>query len=271
MSSGGPPADLGFWRDADLVQHQIISSVAAQQKRRPKVCFKGGTLLRVCWQRDYRFSEDLDFDWLDEAHGAKEEILGFFSRALSRAAKRFGGEYEVRWGAHNMKVDWEFGGRAGAMKLDVKHRDFAQVAPSMREWQVIDRYPRIPTQDKILGYTLESVFAAKLDCALSPDRAAPRDYYDLGKLMDDPAIDRHAALAEFLGRRRKHDPSFAAAGDWQSSIFDSTAAKMPALEARWNVIVGNGMIPDPAPTFDDIVSTLLDGLAGMPDIGIPER
>ena len=156
------------------MQHQIISSVATQQKRHPKVCFKGGTLLRVCWQQDYRFSEDLDFDWLDEADATKEEILDFFSRALSRAAKQFGGEYEVRWGAHNMR------------------------------------------------------------------------------------------------RRKKHDPSFPMTGDWQSSIFDSTAAKMPALEARWNVIVGNGMIPDPAPTFDNIVSTLLDELAGMPDVGIFE-
>ena len=151
LSNGGPPAGLGFWRDVDLVQHQIVASVATQQKRRPKVCFKGGTLLRMCWQQDYRYSEDLDFDWLDEADATKEEILDFFSRALSRAAKRFGGEYEVRWGAHNMKVDWEFGGRAGAMKLDVKHRDFAQVMPSMHEWPIIDRYPQIPTQNKILG------------------------------------------------------------------------------------------------------------------------
>ncbi len=248
------------------MQHQIISSVATQQKRHPKVCFKGGTLLRVCWQRDYRFSEDLDFDWLDEADANKVEILDFFSRALARAAKRFGGEYEVRWGAHNMKVDWEFGGRAGAMKLDVKHRDFAQVRPSMHEWPIIGRHPQIPTQDKILGYTLESVLAAKLDCALSPDRAAPRDYYDLSKLMADPAIDRHAALTEFLRRRELHDPSFPVTGDWQSPIFDSTTAKMPALEARWSVIVDNGLIPDPAPPFDNIVSTLLDGLTAMSDL-----
>lgn len=268
--SNGESASRGFWEDVDLVQHQIISSVATQQKRHPKVCFKGGTLLRSCWQRDYRFSEDLDFDWLAEDDATKEEIHDFFSRALSKASKRFGGEYEARWGAHNMRIDWEFGDRAGTIKLDVKHRAFDQVRPGMREWPIIDRYPQIPTGDKILGYSLESVLAAKLDCALSPDRVAPRDYYDLSRLMADPTIDRHAALSEFLRRRTLHDPSIPLTGDWQSSIFDSLTAKMAVLEARWNVIVNNGMIPDPAPQFDEIISTLLNGLAEMPDVDLPE-
>ncbi len=38
----------GDWETLDLVQHQIISAVATQQQQRPKVCFKGGTLLRAC-------------------------------------------------------------------------------------------------------------------------------------------------------------------------------------------------------------------------------
>ena len=88
--------------------------------------------------------------------------------------------------------------------------------------------------------------------------------------MADPAIDLHAALSEFLRRRKMHDPSFPVTGDWQSSVFDSTTAKMPTLEARWKVIVDDGMIPDPAPPFDNILSTLLDGLAGMPALGLSE-
>ena len=31
--------------------------------------FKGGTLLRVCGLPDYRYSEDLDFDWMGSPHG----------------------------------------------------------------------------------------------------------------------------------------------------------------------------------------------------------
>lgn len=54
------------WEPADLVQHQVVSIIAAHQQRRPRVVFKGGTLLRMCYRRHYRYSEDLDFDWVYE-------------------------------------------------------------------------------------------------------------------------------------------------------------------------------------------------------------
>ena len=45
----------------------------------PRVVFKGGTLLRVCYRHDWRFSEDLDFDWV-HADDSKQAIHDFFSR-----------------------------------------------------------------------------------------------------------------------------------------------------------------------------------------------
>ena len=39
--------------------------------------FKGGTLLRVCYRRVWRFSEDLDFDWIhaDDAKHRTHQTL----------------------------------------------------------------------------------------------------------------------------------------------------------------------------------------------------
>ena len=59
-----PTSRYSRWEPVDLVQHQIVSAVAARQQSVPWVMFKGGTLLRVCYRRDWRFSEDLDFDWI---------------------------------------------------------------------------------------------------------------------------------------------------------------------------------------------------------------
>ncbi|MCQ3808901.1 MAG: hypothetical protein KTV16_16775 [Acidimicrobiia bacterium] len=59
------------WETLDLVQHQIVSAVATQQKQRPKVCFKGGTLLRACLRMSdssFRVGDDwqsLVFDSVD--------------------------------------------------------------------------------------------------------------------------------------------------------------------------------------------------------------
>ena len=66
-----------IWAPADLVQHQIISVVASRQKGVPRVVFKGGTLLRICYRHPYRYSEDLDFDWTYQDH-SKESIRDFF-------------------------------------------------------------------------------------------------------------------------------------------------------------------------------------------------
>ena len=44
----------------DMVQHQILAALAEKQETNPRLCFKGGTLLRACWAEQYRFSEDKD-------------------------------------------------------------------------------------------------------------------------------------------------------------------------------------------------------------------
>ncbi len=57
-----PTSRHNRWEPADLVQHQVVSAIASRQQNVPRVVFKGGTLLRVCYRHDWRFSEDLDFD-----------------------------------------------------------------------------------------------------------------------------------------------------------------------------------------------------------------
>ena len=254
----------GDWEALDLVQHQIISAVATQQQQRPKVCFKGGTLLRACWQHDYRFSEDLDFDWLDGASANKDAIYNFFDKVTSRASKQFGGAYSVRWGAHNMRLDWMFDGQSGAIKVDVKFRDQSQIEPICQEWEIIERYPSVPAPHKILGYSLESVMAAKLACIVAPDRKAGRDCYDLYRLMNATGINRNAVLEEFVKRLRLSDPSFRVGDDWQSLVFDSVDAKMPYLEDDWAMMKTTEMISGRVPRFNDMILSILDEIAAMP-------
>ena len=90
-----------IWAPADLVQHQIISVVASRQKGVPRVVFKGGTLLRICYRHPYRYSEDLDFDWTYQDH-SKESIRDFFEDIARKTKARYKTAVSTRWGAQKL-------------------------------------------------------------------------------------------------------------------------------------------------------------------------
>lgn len=103
-----PTSRHSRWEPADLVQHQIVSAVAARQQGVPRVVFKGGTLLRVCYRHDWRFSEDLDFDWIhtDDSKQAIHDFSGA-PRGLS---------WGHHSGAESHQESWAAPGRAGQLQ-----------------------------------------------------------------------------------------------------------------------------------------------------------
>lgn len=195
------------WEPADLVQHQIVSAVAARQQNVPRVMFKGGTLLRVCYRHNWRFSEDLDFDWI-HPDNTKPAIQDFFDRALNTASRTHRTEFDTKWGTNKLNIYWELPNAVtGVIYTDVKARHHpAGAEPTATNWTILDRYPQIDTTN-ILGYSPTSMLAAKLDCIANPYRLAPRDYYDLHRLLQDPAIDTNAALDEFTARHQAQHPA----------------------------------------------------------------
>ena len=48
-----------------------------------RLVFKGGTLLRVCVFDNYRWSEDLDFDWTGSPEGFRALVDGAVAKAAS--------------------------------------------------------------------------------------------------------------------------------------------------------------------------------------------
>ena len=82
--------------------------------------FKGGTLLRVCYRHDWRFSEDLDFDWI-HTDDSKQAIHDFFDRVLKAASRAYGTAFDTKWGANKLNIYWEQPGAVtGVIYTDVK-------------------------------------------------------------------------------------------------------------------------------------------------------
>ena len=252
-----PTSPHSRWEPADLVQHQIISAIAARQQRVPRVVFKGGTLLRVCYRHDWRFSEDLNFDWI-HADDSKQDLHDFFDLVLNKASRAYGTAFDTKWGANKLNIYWELPkATTGVIYTDVKPRHHPGGPPTAVPWTILDRYPQIDTANPILGYSPASMLAAKLECIADPRRLAPRDYYDLHRLFQDPSIDTGAALDEFTARHQAAHPP-AADRDWLDILFDNAYQHETELAEKWGELSRTGMIQDPHQDFAAILDTIAD-------------
>ena len=252
-----PTSRHSRWEPADLVQHQIISAIAARQQRVPRVVFKGGTLLRVCYRHDWRFSEDLDFDWI-HTDDSKQAVHDFFDLVLMAASRAYGTAFDTKWGANKLNIYWELPkATTGVIYTDVKPRRHPGAPPTAVPWTILGRYPQIDTANPILGYSPTSMLAAKLECIADPRRLAPRDYYDLLRLLQDPSIDTGAALGEFTARHQAAHPS-TAGRDWFDILFDNAYQHETELADRWAEITRTGMIQDSQRDFADIFDAIAD-------------
>lgn len=76
--------DFDAHTQRDMIQHHVVAALAGIGDDR--LVFKGGTLLRVCVFENYRWSEDLDFDWA----GSPEHFRALVDGAVAKAASSLG-------------------------------------------------------------------------------------------------------------------------------------------------------------------------------------
>ena len=237
----------------DLVQHQILAALAAKQEGNPRVCFKGGTLLRACWAEQYRFSEDLDFDWAS-AHGAsdKDSILVFLQDVAKAVGRRYGTECEVRWGSQGAVVAWASAtlGR-GTIKIDVNRSIQPDGLPETDHWELVDRYPGIDRSHRVFGYSLNSVATAKLDCILNHRRAKSRDYYDMRRLLESGDLDPAVFVGQHFSRQNLSfdGPPGAAL---MEEMFEQRLQAIERLRDDYEASRDAGLITDGPASFDEL-------------------
>lgn len=231
-------------RIRDRIQHDLVAALAeGDAVREPqRLVFKGGTLLRACGLPDYRYSEDLDFDWMGAAAG--------FRAALADAARAASGSgtfldlpvepprSHPQGKGIATSVLWTYQGLTGAIPVDATL--IAAIELPTQHWP-IRRHPDTPTHGHpIRGYTLEAVLSDKLSCI--SHRRASRDFYDIDQLLShgvdmdtawDIYIDHYANLRHHYGWR-----------PFPTDIRTSYTRRLPQIAAQWDIDVGNGVIPD---------------------------
>lgn len=238
----------------DRVQHQLLSAIGRKQHdNRPRLCFKGGTLLRACWEREYRYSEDLDFDWIDGfTEDPKDRVLDFMSRVAAAAQRHYGTEFSVRWGAHTMLIDWASGGNAGTLKVDMNTRPSGlDLNRDATLWHLIDRYDGVSNRIPVLGHTVVSVAASKIECIASPQRAKSRDYYDLVRLLESGEVDFSSAAWTYLQRKDLRTTS-PIGESLVHDLTEVTLANLEPISQDYDRSRSAGLITDGPDSFQDL-------------------
>jgi uncharacterized protein len=158
--------------------------------------FKGGTALRRCYFREYRFSEDLDFTMTEERplNHIIEQLDDIFEWISDESGIEFGLGKQEDPHHHNYTLYLTYSGPLPGKEKEVK----VDISFSETILQPIEDLPIIKTYDEysdfldeatIQVYSLNEVVIEKV-CALnSPSRNEPRDLYDIYYLTEHHGIE----------------------------------------------------------------------------------
>lgn len=143
---------LTFEEERDRVQHHVVASLALLSD--PRLVFKGGTMLRVCGLPNYRYSEDLDFDWV----GTPRAFHSLLIYAVNHAAWSSGADLVLAVGrGPNASILWRGDGARERMKTEAAFVSSHDMPT--RRWPIRPNHPDIPPTPPIVGYRFVSVMA----------------------------------------------------------------------------------------------------------------
>lgn len=163
----------------DFVQHYIIARLSEYTKTFPFI-FIGGTMLRVCVFKNYRHSEDLDFNVTQEY----AEML--FNYILSIVD-------EIN--SHPDIVSYIYEADDGKTMIAVSHADIGNADVKLdiniipensntqtHELTILNKYKTIKTDNTIVCHTLDQVVSDKFNCLCA--RYKGRDIFDMHYLLN---------------------------------------------------------------------------------------
>ena len=181
--------------------------------------FKGGTALRKCYIKEYRFSEDIDFTVTNRAYNDHTALTKFVKEICGRSNRTFGSnlrffnitqEREV-YGQESYKSAVHYEGLEGEGKINIDFTFYEKVELNPYSKQIKHDYSDKSDFGRaaIKVYRLEEIVAEKLR-AVSYIRHYPRnrDIYDIWYLSKFKTLNKNKIANLFLKKCnfKKIDP-----------------------------------------------------------------
>jgi uncharacterized protein len=243
-------------RDTQIEKDYILSwllwGISQSEMLQQNLIFKGGTVLKKAYYRDYRFSEDLDFTIIKDLSDA--DIKTAFEHVLNLIEEEAGIEWQLSTFDKHQSGSLAFyayfigplGGRieSKSVKIDITRGEKLLFAPV--DHAIFKDYQDLPKEDFFLRcYPLEEIMVEKLVALMG--RTQPRDLYDIWYLLEENAVQLDFLKPEFdkKARHKGHDPALFAA-TWQR--------KTKQFENLWNQYLAH-QIAD-LPKFEGVCRAL---------------
>lgn len=159
---------------------------------RNRLAFKGGTALKKCYFRDYRFSEDLDFTLCQETlwEDIQRELKSAFKQTREASGVHI---YLYRMDRHPHENSHTFylayegplpREREKTVKVDITIRE--QIVFSLKDNLILREYKEyddLPEDAILRVYSLDEIAVEKVIALLDRARNEPRDLYDIWYLI----------------------------------------------------------------------------------------
>lgn len=231
--------------DADTVERDyVLTHVMASLSHHPDndmFQFKGGTLLRLCYFDEYRYSADIDLN-LDPDVDVND-AFGVLGEILVATQERVGLPHLALVTAPRLRIEFigpKRTARPRIIKLDISTDEL--ITDGDKRLRLLHRYEDQPETHPIRTYGLPEATAEKLRCVMQ--RLQCRDLYDVWYLLGEGGIDA-AAIRRHFERKVQHrglDP------DTFAQRFEQ---RIESYEQRWESELVSYMTP--APDIDRVV------------------
>lgn len=247
--------------DKDWVLGHFLNAFYSFDTTKSNFIFKGGTALKKCYFKDYRFSEDLDFTLLDEKFVVDENFIKLIIKVAEKNSgvkfhifkQKFqksdeeGQGYEIKinyWGADhkpNQKPTptnrWQT-----QIKLDISFSEKLITLPEQR--MIFHEYSDKEIINNVVPvYSINEVISEKIRSLIQRNR--PRDIYDIAFLSEIKEKSEYGTIKNLL---------FQKAIDKKieiKNISDFVNEKKGNINKRaWESSLGNHLPVGELPDFD---------------------
>lgn len=238
--------------EKDYILSWILQGIAQHERLSKTIVFKGGTVLKKVYFKDYRFSEDLDFTLLNNEI-SNDQIFEWFREVFEYVRNEANIPLEIidnnehEDGGINFYIIYvgPLGGTGAnkKVKVDISRSESLVFDPVLKEvfWGYTDQ-----EDHKLLCYRLEDVLVEKMRSVMQ--RMQARDFYDIWYLLEIHEMDIDFYLAEFRTKCESKEIN-------PSEFHNKLEQRLPQYKGRWQSSLVD-QIQD-LPDFDEVVREVM--------------
>jgi uncharacterized protein len=202
--------------EKDYILSWILFGISKHEQLSKTIVFKGGTVLKKVYFKEYRFSEDLDFSLLNNevstssSQASNEQIFSWFKAVFETIKDEANIPLDIidnnehEDGGINFYISYigPLGGQGNnkKVKVDISRSEQLVFEPVMND--VFIEYSDLE-EHQLLCYSLEEVLVEKMRSVMQ--RMQARDFYDIWYLLAEHGMDVDFYVSEFEAKCKSKD------------------------------------------------------------------